>query len=59
MTNATKSLQREAQLRRAYDYAYTLEPTLRRELRSGEEQCQYLLLRDYAASKGLSLPGRN
>ena len=59
MTNATKSLQREAQLKRVYDYAYNLEPTLRRELRSSEEQCQHLLLSDYAASKGLSLPGRN
>jgi hypothetical protein len=59
MTNATKSLQREAQLKRAYDYAYSLEPTLRRELRSSEERCQYLLLSDYAASKGLTLPGRN
>jgi hypothetical protein len=58
MTNATKTLQKEARLRKAYDTARRLEPTLHQELWATEKCCLHLLLSDYAESKGLYLPER-
>ena len=58
MTNATKTLQKEARLRKTYDTARTLEPTLHQALWAEESHCLYLLLRDYTESKGLRLPER-
>jgi hypothetical protein len=58
MTNATKTLQKETRLKKAYDTARTLEPTLHQSLWVDESRCLYLLLSDYAESKGLCLPER-
>jgi hypothetical protein len=59
MTNATKTLQKESRLRKTYDTARTLEPALHQALWADESRCLYLLLSDYAESKGLRLPERN